>query len=198
MEEKEKEIEETLEPEKEEGKKGKKERKLEERLEKAEAEAAHWKDQYYRMYADTSNLRKTLEEDHRNALKYRAEGFIEQLVPALDAFHSALNAPAPSKDAENYKIGFTYIYRQLVAALEGEGLKEIEPKIGDKFDARYMHAVDTVEAEEAGLVVKVLGKGYQLKDRLIRPVMVAVSVAKKEEKAPTLEEGKQNEEAHKA
>ena len=44
-----------------------------------------------------------------------------------------------------------------------------------------MQSVDTVEAEEAGKVSKVYGKGYKLRDRLIRPAMVQVTVKKKEE-----------------
>ncbi len=170
---------------------GKKEAKLAKRIEELEAESSHWKNAYYRAYADLENLRKSLEEDHRNALKYRAEGFLEELIPALDAFHSALSAPAPSKDAENYKIGFGYIYKQIVSALEAEGFKQIEPQIGDPFDARYMQAVDTVEDEKEGLVHAVHAKGYQLKDRMIRPVMVTATVRKTEKK-------EEKEEARKA
>ena len=160
-------------------------------MEKAEAEAKHWKEEYSRVYADTATLRKSLEEDHRNALKYRAEGFIEDLVPALDAFYSALSAPAPSKEAENYRTGFTYIYGQIIAALEKEGFAAIEPKIGDHFDATFMHALEVEEAKTGGLVAKVHAKGYKLKDRLLRPVMVTATIEKtepKEEKKEPVEE----------
>ena len=61
-----------------------------EKLEKANADVDHWKNEYYRAYADTKNLRSTLERDHKEALKYRAEGFIEDLLPILDSFHMAL------------------------------------------------------------------------------------------------------------
>ena len=51
--------------------------KLEEQRDKAQADADHWKNEYFRAYADTKNLRSQLERDHLAAMKYRAEGFIE-------------------------------------------------------------------------------------------------------------------------
>ena len=51
-------------------------------------------------YADTANLRKSLEADHREALRYRAEGFVENLLPALDSFYMALSAEPTSQEAK--------------------------------------------------------------------------------------------------
>lgn len=145
-------------------------------LEKAQADGEHWKNEYYRAYADTQNLRKSLEEDRREAIKYRAEGFIENLLPALDGFHMALDTPPKSEETKNYLIGFQYIYNQIIKTLEDEGVKEISPKIGDRFDATYMHAVDSIEQDgPENLLIRVYAKGYKLHDRLIRPVMVSVS-----------------------
>ena len=74
--------------------------------EKLQAEVNHWKNEYYRAYADTKNLRNNLEKDHREAMRYRAEGFIADLLPVLDSFHMAL-ANEPSDPAlKNYLIGF--------------------------------------------------------------------------------------------
>lgn len=178
-------------------KKSRKEEKLLRKIEELEATVAHWKNEYYRVYADTQNLRKSLEEDGKNAIKYRAEGFLEELIPALDAFYSALQAKSTSPEVENYKIGFSYIYRQIVSALESEGFKEIEPKVGDPFDPRFMHALDTEESETPGKVAKVHAKGYQLKDRLVKPVMVTATVLKAETKEDHQQENK-DEQAHKA
>ena len=173
------------EPEVKEGKKVpyKKYHALEETLEKAQADVAHWKNEYYRAYADTQNLRRSLEEEQRNIYRYRAEGFLENLLPALDAFHMALDAPAPTKEAANYQIGFTYIYNQIIASLTNEGLSELTPKVGEMFNVDYMNAVDTEESEQApGTVLKVHSKGYKLHDRLIRAAMVTVAKKKEEPK----------------
>lgn len=153
--------------------------KLLEEKEKAEADANYWKNEYYRVHADTQNLRKSLDEERRQALKYRAEGFLDNLLPALDGFHMALMNEPPSQETKNYLIGFTYIYNQIVSALESEGVSEIIPQVGDRYDATCMHAVEAVDDDgEEGRVLKVLAKGYRLHDRLIRPVMVSVSKKK--------------------
>lgn len=155
--------------------------KMNEELEKAKSDAEHWKNEYYRAYADMNNLRKSLEEDHRKALRYRSQGFLENLLPALDNYYVAMNITPTSPEAKNYQQGFIYIYNQLEQALEAEGVKEVTPKLGDAFDMNYMHAVDTVIGEKENLVTKVYSKGYYLHDRLIRSAMVQVSVLKKEE-----------------
>lgn len=156
--------------------------KLREQLAEANAEAAKWKNSYYMAYADLDNLRKGLEKDHRDAIKYRAEGFLANLFPALDSFYIALQATPSSPEAKNYQVGFTFIYNQITSVLAEEGVSQILPKEGDKFDPSDMHAVDTVEAEAEGLVAKVVAKGYRLKDRMVRPAMVIVTKRKADEK----------------
>ena len=157
--------------------------KVEEERDKALADAHYWKNEYYRVFADTKNLRSQLEKDHLSAMKYRAEGFIEELLPVLDSFYTVLKNEPEDPNLKNYLIGFQYIYRNLVTALENEGVKEISPKVGDKFSPDTMNAVETVESEgEENLVVDVHVKGYKLHDRLIRPANVTVSVKHKEEK----------------
>ena len=155
--------------------------KLEEEKEKAKADAEHWKNEYFRAYADTQNLRKQLEKDHMSAMKYRAEGFIDELLPVLDSFYAVLKNEPNDPNLKNYLIGFQYIYRNLVSALENEGVTEITPKVGDKFSPDTMQAVDTKESEgEENIVLDVQFKGYKLHDRLIRPANVTVSVKHKE------------------
>lgn len=155
--------------------------KLKQDIEKLTADNNQWKNSYYKAYADTENLRKSIEKDHQMAIKYRAEGFINNLLPILDGFHLALANPAPSEELKNYLVGFTYIYNNLVKVLEDEGVKEITPKVGDKYDERTMEAMEQVYQDgEPNLIVKVNMKGYLLKDHLVRPAMVVVSTNKKE------------------
>ena len=177
---------------KKEEKKDKKAEKLKVELEKLQAEVNHWKNEYYRAYADTQNLRKSLAKDHQEAMKYRAEGFIDELLPVLDSFHIVLSNEPEDPNLKNYLIGFQFIYKNLVAALENEGVSEIAPNIGDKFDASVMNAVELQESEgEENRVLKVVTKGYKLHDRLIRPVNVIVSGhPKKEEDDKPQEEEK--------
>ena len=160
----------------------KKIQELEEQLEKAKADLDHWKNEYYRAYADTKNLRSNLEKEHSEAMKYRAIGFIEELLPVLDSFHVVLENEPPSEEVKNYLVGFQFIYKNMVAALENEGVKEIAPKVGEKFSDKTMDAVDVTEQEgEENIITKVYAKGYELHGRLIRPARVSVSKNKKEE-----------------
>ena len=169
-------------------KKNKKIEKLNAEIDKLKAEVEHWKNEYYRAYADTQNLRKGLEKEYRDAYKYRAMGFIENLLPILDSFHVVLSNEPEDPALKNYLVGFQFIYRNLVSSLESEGVKEIAPKVGDKFDANSMNAVEVEESEgEEGLITKVITNGYKLHDRLVRPANVVVSAHPKKEE-PVKEE----------
>lgn len=157
-------------------------KKVEEERDKAVADMEHWKNEFYRAYADTKNLRSQLEKDHLAAMKYRAEGFVEELLPVLDSFYAVLKNEPTDPNLKNYLIGFQYIYKNLTSALENEGVSEIAPKVGDKFSPDTMNAVETKESEEEeNVVLDVHVKGYKLHDRLIRPANVTVSVKPKKE-----------------
>ena len=161
--------------------------------EKANAEMGEWKNKYYLAYADTQNLRKDLEKDHQTAIKYRAEGFLDALLPALDSFYIALQSSPKDAEAKAYQQGFQYLYNQIENALFAEGVSEILPKVGDDFDSALMHAVDVKEGEEDGKIVQIFAKGYKLHDRLVRPAMVSVRKKKVESK-----DDKQDSKANKA
>ena len=174
-------------------KKVKKIEKLKEEISRLEKEVEYWKNEYYRAYADTQNLRKSLEKDHQNAVKYRAEGFIDNLLPVLDSFHVVLSQEPEDPNLRNYLVGFQFIYRNLVSVLENEGVNEIAPKVGDKFDASTMNAVEVQETDgEEGLITKVITNGYKLHDRLVRPANVVVSKHPHEEE-PKPEENENNQ-----
>lgn len=152
-----------------------------EKLAKAQADVEHWKNEYYRAYADTKNLRSKLEKDFKEAIKYRVEGFVDELLPILDSFESVLKQDVQDPNLRNYLVGFQYVYKNLLAVLENEGVKSFTPKVDDKFDPHTMDAIDTIEGEKDNIVTKVYASGYKLHDHLIRPARVQVSTTKKEE-----------------
>lgn len=184
---KEQEINETI--DEEETKKSKKKKgddKLICEIERLKKEVESWKDKAYRTAADCDNLRKSYEKDHENLLKYRAMGFVEKLLPALDSFHLSLMVKPDNPALLNYVKGFEMIYRQILSSLEQEGVKQISPEIGVEFDADVMQAIDIKEGEEDNKVLQVYSNGYILKDRLVRPAMVVVSkknIVKDEQKS---------------
>ncbi|MBE6142832.1 MAG: nucleotide exchange factor GrpE [Erysipelotrichaceae bacterium] len=157
---------------------------LEEQIAKLSEEVASWKNKYYEAYADMDNLRKKMEKDHQVMFKYRGQGFLEALLPVFDNFYYCFKFKPEDPTLLAYCKGFEMIYNQMVQALEAEGVKEIVPELNKKFDPSLMQAVDVEDGEVDDLVVKVMNKGYMLKDRLIRPAMVVVSkIPQKEEKS---------------
>lgn len=166
---------------------------LETLLEDALKQADIWKNKYYLAYADTENLHKQYEKEHQQFIKYRAMGFVDRLLPILDGFHMALSNEVTDPTLKNYLMGFQYIYKMMVDALEQEGVTEINPQIGGKFDENTMEAFDTEESDgEENVVLKVFQKGYCLKDRIVRHARVIVSKKPvvKEENESDLDETK--------
>lgn len=166
-----------------------------EKIEYLESQVAYWKNKYYEAYADMDNLRKHIEKDHAQVMKYRSQGFLEALLPSFDNFYNCFKFKPSDPTLAAYCKGFEMIYNQMSATLENEGVKEIVPAVGDKFDHTTMQAVEVVEGEEDDLVTTVQLKGYMLKDRLVRPAMVVVSKIKKEEKDETSSEEKNSEDS---
>ncbi len=165
--------------------------KQQEEITKLKNDIDHWKNEYYKAYADMANLRKSMEKDQREAYKYRIEGFVQNLLQVLDAFDMALKQESQNEIVKNYLVGFQYVYKQLVNILTDEGIIEIEPKVGEHFDEKVMHAVDTIDDNgEPNIVKKVNLKGYKLHEHLIRPAMVVVS--KKPDEVKKDDQNKEN------
>lgn len=157
--------------------------KTSKKIDELNSQVEYWKNKYYTSYADLENLRKAIERDHHEAIKYRSEGFIEKLITPLDGFHLALSMEPKNEEMKAFLQGFSFIYQNIIQAMESEGVSEIVPTLNQKFDVNTMHAVDTIECPdlEENLVVKVYANGYKLHDRIVRPAMVYVSIKKKEE-----------------
>lgn len=170
-----------------------KEKKQQKQLEELKEKYKELEDKYYRVLADMDNTRKQNDKDKQYFLKYRAMGFMENLLPILDGFNRALSIPQDDPKIQNYLKGFNYIYRQLLDVLVDEGLKEVKPKVGDVFDSKTMHAIDTKYTEDMpeNRVVEIYASGYLLHDRIVRPVMVIVSTKTKKD-----EDKKENEEVN--
>jgi len=155
----------------------KKETSLANKLAEANKEIADWKNEYAKVLADTQNLRRLLEKDQKEFIKYRAVGFLENLIPVLDSFEFAFSVAPPSKETQNYLVGFKMIYTNLVNSLIDEGLKEIRPSVGTEFDPNQMEAseVQSDTNYPDGVVLKTNLPGYSIHERLVRPANVIVN-----------------------
>ncbi|WP_059102673.1 nucleotide exchange factor GrpE [Shouchella shacheensis] len=140
-------------------------------------ELADVKNRLARVQADYDNFRRRSREEKEAQAKYRAQGFIEELLPALDNFERALAVEPESEEAKQLLEGMKMVYRQLQEALTKEGVEAIATE-GETFDPHRHQAVMQVEEEgfEPNQIVEELQKGYQLKDRVLRHSMVKVNV----------------------
>lgn len=163
-------------------------KKLEKENETLNKEVADWQQKYalaLNTAAHHENLMKHYKSEYESFAKYRSQAMIEKIIPALDSFQMAFSLPATTKETENYRIGFEFILRQMKDALESEGVIEIAPVVGNKFDHNVHSAVESIETEDdklVGTIQMVRLNGYKLKDRLIRPATVVVYIKKIEKK----------------
>jgi molecular chaperone GrpE len=140
------------------------------------AELEDTKTRLLRTQADFDNFRRRSRDEKAAAAKYRAKDLVESLLPVIDNFERALAVEVNDDHSKSVLQGLEMVYRQFKDALEKEGVEEIN-SVGEPFDPHYHQAVMQVQSEEyeSNVVVEVLQKGYQLKDRVIRPAMVKVS-----------------------
>ena len=167
-------------------------KKLEKENETLIKEVADWQQKYalaLNTAAHHENLMKHYKNEYESFAKYRSQAMIEKIIPALDSFQMAFSLPATTKETENYRIGFEFILRQMKDALENEGVIEIAPVVGNKFDHNVHSAVESIETEDdklVGTIQMVRLNGYKLKDRLIRPATVVVYIKKIEKKEESI------------
>lgn len=150
-------------------------------LAQAEAEIAALKDRLLREAADKENLRRRLEREREDAVKYAAGKFAKDILTVADNLRRALDA-APqerggmSEPERNLLLGVEATERELLNVFERYGISRIDPK-GQKFDPNLHQAMFEVEdvSVPAGTVVQVMAAGYVQHGRLLRAAMVGVS-----------------------
>lgn len=145
--------------------------------EKAEAEekaAEAESERYMRLMAEFQNYKRRAAKEKADTLQYANEKIVAELLPVLDNFERAL--VTETEDVDGYVKGMQLIFEQLYKALENAGLKEIEA-LDKEFDPNVHNAVmtETIDDKEDGAITKVLQKGYKLRDKVVRPSMVAVN-----------------------
>ena len=124
------------------------------------------------------NMRRRMEEEKANLLKYEGEELIKNLLPTLDNFERAISMDDANLEDEVSKFlaGFKMIYGNLSTTLQN--FEVISMDILNKpFDPNTMDAVLVEEAPgvEPNIVIDVLQKGYTYKGKVIRHAMVKVS-----------------------
>jgi molecular chaperone GrpE len=146
---------------------------LEARLAEVEAKRDEYLELAQRVQADFENYRKRAAREQERLVAHAHERLVRELLPVLDGLEHALEA-AERHEETKLVDGIRLVERALRAALEKEGVREIETD--GAFDPHVHEALLTQarEGAEPGSVVEVVQRGYRMGDKVVRPARVIV------------------------
>jgi molecular chaperone GrpE len=153
---------------------------LAERIAALEAQLAEAKQDVLYARADTQNVRRRLEKDAQDARAYAATGFARDILSVSDNLTRALQLiPEDLREDEKWKglvVGLEATGRELDNVFSKHSISRIAA-IGLPLDPNQHQAMIELPSEDAepGTVVQELQAGYMIKDRLLRPALVAVA-----------------------
>lgn len=157
---------------------------LVEQLEAVKAErdaAAKERDEYLgalqRERAEFQNFRRRTSEERERELGLAGEDLIRKVLVLADDFDRAIAGRPEIFADDSWAEGIAAIDRKLRALLESEGVSPIEAGPGEAFDPRRHEAIANIPgtAHREGTIVDEVRRGYRLRDRVIRPALVAVA-----------------------
>jgi len=130
--------------------------------------------------AETQNVRRRLEKDIADTRTYAATAFARDILSVSDNLARALDSiPAELREDDKLKnlvAGIEATARELDKVFGLHGISRIAA-VGLPLDPNQHQAMLEVPHAEAepGTVLQELQAGYMIKDRLLRPAMVAVA-----------------------
>jgi len=145
-------------------------------LEALEEKLKEQEDKYLRLRAEFENFRKRTIKEKAELIINGAEKTVQAMLPVVDDMERALDNAQKSDDVAALRDGMDLIYKKLMKALEGLGVKPIETK-GKDFDVDFHEAIAMVPGmgdENKGKVIDCVQTGYTINDKVIRHAKVAV------------------------
>lgn len=134
-------------------------------------------DKYLRSEAEIQNMHARHQRERENLQKYSAQKLATAILPVVDNLQRALAVNADNEEAQQIHKGVEMTFEHFKTALTENDIKPLG-EVGEKFDPTMHQAVQTSVADDehpADTISQVLQRGYQLKDRVIRPAMVVVA-----------------------
>ncbi len=150
---------------------------LKKELEEARARADEYLAGLQRERAEFLNFKRRTEQDHGAAVSRAADALRLKIVELLDDFDRAVETRPASLAGDPWADGIVAIDRKLRVLLEREGVRPMEPTVGQQFDPRLHQALSHVagSGRPADEIVGEFQRGYWVADRVLRPALVAVS-----------------------
>ncbi len=135
-----------------------------------------------RVLAEFDNYKKNSITQQREFVQFAGEKVITSMLPVLDNFHSATSHIPKDQADSPWLTGIMYIQKQMEKIFENEGVTEIEIKVGDVFNPEIMEALISDEEtdkkakakDEEPKVFKIIQKGYNIKNKVMRPARVEI------------------------
>jgi molecular chaperone GrpE len=147
---------------------------LHEEYERLRAERDGLVDRLARLQAEFDNARKREQRERADYRAFAVADAVEQFLPVLDNFRLALNS---NGTAEQLRTGVELIAKQMDEVLRALNVTPVET-VGQPFDPRVHEALESVERTDLPdhQVIDEVRRGYRIKDRLLRPALVRISV----------------------
>ena len=133
--------------------------------------------EYMFLMAEFDNFRKRTIKEKADIIRNATEKAMKDLLPVVDDFERGLTAMSETSDADAVKEGMELIYNKFIKYLEQNGVKAIE-STGNDFDTELHEAIAMIPAaddSQKGKVIDTVMKGYTINDKVIRHSKVAVA-----------------------
>ena len=135
-------------------------------------------DRTLRLQADFENYRKRAAREHQEAMQFGPQNLVKDLLSVVDNLDRAIDHARQSEggDLQGLLQGVALVQRELLSVLEQHHVTRVDA-MGEPFNPAFHEAMAQVsdDAAEPNTVVDVLQKGYQMRDRLLRPAKVVVT-----------------------
>jgi len=167
---------------------------------KPEDKIKELEDKLARAYAEIENQRRRFEKEKDDAFDYGGFSLARETLNLIDNLERSKLALENDENLKNSEIlkktidHLNVIQKDMISILKKNNIEEIK-SIDQKLDPNLHQAMMEVEDDnkEAGTVVQEIQKGFMMKDRLLRPSLVAVS-KKTNKKEENLKQDQKSEE----
>ena len=134
------------------------------------AEVEKERNNFLRLFAEFENYKKRTSKERIELFSTANKELMTVLLPILDDFERGLKEIEKSSD-DALMQGMQLIYNKFKNTLNQKGLKEMEVKQGDTFDAEIHEAITQIPAPSKilkGKIIATVEKGYKLGETIIR------------------------------
>lgn len=148
------------------------------RIAELEAEVAELSDQLLRKAAEFDNYRKRMLRERESVFVEANRALLLDIVDIIDNFERAIKSADESHDFTAFHDGIVMIEKQFISMLERKWELVRFDSVGEEFDPQRHEAMFTEERPDHAhsMVLEDLQKGYLLRDKVLRPAKVKVSM----------------------